>query len=38
MYADILAYILEQNGFPAGQAELPPEMDPLVNIEMRPSK
>ena len=38
MYADILAYILEQNGFPSGPAELPPDMDPLVTIEMSPSK
>lgn len=38
MYADILAYILEQNGFPSGQAELPPDMDPLVEIDMSVSK
>jgi len=38
MHIDILAYILEQNGFPAGQAELPPDMDPLVNIDMSVSK
>ena len=38
MHIDILAYILEQNGFPAGQAELPPDMDPLVTIEMSLSK
>ena len=38
MYADILAYILEQNGFPSGRAELPPDMDPLVNIDMSMSK
>ena len=37
-YVDILAYILEQNGFPSGQAELPPDMDPLVNIDMSVSK
>ena len=33
-YADILAYILQKNGFPAGQAELPPAIEPLVTIEM----
>jgi cytochrome c553 len=33
-YADILAYILEQNGFPTGDAELPPSIDPLLEIEM----
>ena len=38
MHIDILAYILEQNGFPAGQAELPPDMDPLVNIDISVSK
>ena len=38
MYADILAYILEQNGFPSGQAELPPDMNPLINIDMSVSK
>lgn len=38
MYADILAYILEQNGFPSGKAELPPDMDPLINIDMSVSK
>ncbi len=37
-YADILAYILQQNGFPAGQAELPPAFEPLVMIEMSLSK
>lgn len=37
-YTDILAYVLEQNGFPAGQSELPPAFDPLVEIEMRPSR
>jgi hypothetical protein len=31
---DILAYILEKNGFPAGQEELPPEFEPLSTIEM----
>lgn len=34
-YADILAFILERNGFPAGPAELPPAFEPLAEIEMR---
>ena len=38
VYVDVLAYILEQNGFPAGPAELPPEFDPLVLIEMSLSR
>lgn len=33
-YADILAYILERNGFPEGTAELPPGFDPLSEIGM----
>jgi len=33
-YADIVAYILEQNGFPAGASELPPSIDALLEIEM----
>jgi len=37
-YADVLAFILEKNGFPAGQKELPPETDSLVTIEMNPGK
>jgi S-disulfanyl-L-cysteine oxidoreductase SoxD len=37
-YADILAYILERNGFPAGEAELLPTLEPLFEIEMSPSK
>ena len=37
-HADILAYILEQNGFPAGKAELPPMLEPLLEIEMNPGK
>ena len=35
-YADILAFILEKNGFPAGQDELPPAFDSLATIEMSP--
>jgi mono/diheme cytochrome c family protein len=37
-YADVLAYILEQNGFPAGEAELLPTLEPLLEIEMSPSE
>jgi mono/diheme cytochrome c family protein len=37
-YADILAYILEKNGFPAGKAELLPALEPLLEIEMSPSE
>ena len=33
-YADILAYILAQNGYPSGQTELPPDFDPLSEIDM----
>ena len=33
-YVDALAFLLEQNGFPAGSAELPPDLDPLLEIEM----
>ncbi len=37
-YADILAYILKQNGFPAGKTELLPTLEPLLEIEMSPSE
>ena len=37
-HADILAYILEQNGFPAGKVELLPTLEPLLEIEMSPSE
>ena len=37
-HADILAYILEQNGFPAGKAELLPTLEPLLEIEMSPGE
>jgi cytochrome c5 len=37
-YVDALAFILEQNGFPTGSAELPPELDPLLEIEMSRSE
>ena len=35
-YADILAYILSQNGYASGQEELPPDFDLLAEIEMAP--
>lgn len=34
-HVDILAFILMKNGFPAGQTELPPVFDTLVEIEMK---
>lgn len=34
-YVDILAFILMKNGFPAGEAELPPVFETLAEIEMR---
>jgi mono/diheme cytochrome c family protein len=37
-YADVLAYLLEKNGFPAGKAELLPALEPLLEIEMSPSE
>jgi len=37
-YADVLAYLLEQNGFPAGNAELLPTLEPLLEIEMSPNE
>jgi cytochrome c len=37
-HADVLTYILEQNGFPAGEAELLPTLEPLLEIEMSPSE
>lgn len=33
-YVDILAYILQQNAFPAGSAELTPNADELKNIRI----
>ncbi len=33
-YADILAYILAQNGYPSGKTELWPDFDPLSEIDM----
>jgi hypothetical protein len=35
-YADIIAFILEQNGFPPGQVELPANFESLSEIEMSP--
>jgi len=37
-YADLLAYILKQNGFPAGKTELLPAIEPLFEIEMSPGE
>ena len=33
-YADILAYVLEQNGFPKGETDMPSEFEPLSLIEI----
>lgn len=33
-YADILAYILQVNGFPAGSRELPPDAERLQSISL----
>ena len=33
-YADILAFMLDKNGFPAGNNELLPDFEPLSLIEM----
>ena len=33
-YADILAFMLDKNGFPAGNVELPTDFEPLSLIEM----
>ena len=33
-YADILAYVLELNDFPAGESELPTSMDALMQMTM----
>jgi cytochrome c len=38
IYADVIAYILERNGFPAGNAELMPALEPLFEIEMSRSE
>ena len=33
-YADIIAYVLQLNDFPAGETELPPSMDALMEMIM----
>ena len=33
-YADIVAYMLELNDFPAGESELPTSMDALLQMKM----
>lgn len=37
-YADVLAYLLQQNGFPAGSEELKPDLDFLrmIDVDVRP--
>jgi mono/diheme cytochrome c family protein len=34
-YADILAFILQRNGYTAGDAELPPQMEALENMTLQ---
>ncbi|HYB96000.1 MAG TPA: cytochrome c [Vicinamibacterales bacterium] len=37
-YADILAYFLELNGYPAGDTELAPGAGPMANIKIEKKK
>ena len=37
-YADVLAFVLSQNKFPAGATELAPKMDALTAIKVEPVK
>jgi S-disulfanyl-L-cysteine oxidoreductase SoxD len=38
LVTDVMAYLLKVNGFPAGQAELPKDADPLKGILMKTSR
>lgn len=38
LVTDIMAYLLRTNGFPAGQAELPKDIEPLKEITMQSSR
>jgi hypothetical protein len=31
---DVVSYLLQQNGMPAGETELPPRLDPLRDIAL----
>ncbi len=37
-YADVVAYMLELNGVPAGEAELPSDVDGLMQITVTPQQ
>ena len=38
LVTDVIAYLLKSNGFPAGQADLPNDIEPLKEILMKASK
>jgi len=35
-YADVLAYLFQANEFPAGNEELPPDVDALLDVGISP--
>jgi mono/diheme cytochrome c family protein len=37
-YAEVIAFILKGNNFPAGESELPEEVEPLNAISMQPPR
>lgn len=38
LITDVMAFLLKANGFPAGQADLPADLEPLKQITMQSSK
>jgi mono/diheme cytochrome c family protein len=38
LVTDVMAYLLKANGFPAGQADLPKDIEPLTEIVVRSSR
>jgi hypothetical protein len=38
LVTDVIAYLLKSNGFPAGQVDLPIDVEPLKEILMKSSK
>jgi hypothetical protein len=38
LVTDVIAYLLKSNGFPAGQTDLPSDIEPLKEILMKSSK
>jgi cytochrome c553 len=38
LITDVIAFLLKANGFPAGQADLPKDLDPLKDIAIQASK